>query len=504
MSPAPGPQPGNEPNLPLRCPSRPRTIEATPIVSPPSPSSVARASAGAPPRILLVEDSPTQAVLLEEILRDGVPGCHTHSVGSGQAFQVALEGGGPWDLCLVDLGLPDVSGFELIEQLVTTSAVPVVVVTASDSAMDAVRAMQMGAVDYVTKPVDGARLTVTVRNALRFGEQARRIDRLQADLADAFGPTRILGRSPAIESLRRLIRRAASSDVTVLISGETGTGKELVARALHYAGERADGPFLDVNSAAMTESLIESELFGHERGAFTGADRRHHGKFESAGGGTILLDEIGDMPLGTQAKILRVLQERALYRTGGNKKIDVEVRVICSTNVDLEAAVEEGAFRRDLYYRISTLVLDVPPLRERDGDVRLLAEHFLTQSSRRQKRSPMRLGPAVLDVLERHTWPGNVRELEHVLERAVLLCEGETIEVEHLPRSVTRASTGTFRTRASPNLIEAVEDLERRMILEALEAHGGVKARAARALGITPRMIGYKMLNLGIGESPAR
>jgi two-component system NtrC family response regulator len=361
--------------------------------------------------------------------------------------------------------------------------------------------MQKGAVDYVTKPVEGSRLAVTVRNTVRLADQARQIGRLRADLEDAWGPSRLLGDSKAIEDVRALVRRVAESDLTVLVTGETGTGKELVARALHVAGPRRGGPFVDVNSAAMTESLIESELFGHEKGAFTGAAERRQGKFEAAEGGTLFLDEIGDMPGSTQAKILRVLQEGSLYRTGGNKRVDVDVRVVCATHQDLDEAIAEGRFRRDLYYRISTVVIHVPPLRERKEDVPVLARHFAERAARKEKRPPPEVSPAAMRALEDHTWPGNVRELDHVMARAVLLSDDGVIDVAHLPRSVTRASVTGLRAGAAPSLIEAVEDLERRMIADALVRNGWVKARAARALGITTRMIGYKMENLGIRRS---
>jgi transcriptional regulator with GAF, ATPase, and Fis domain len=290
----------------------------------------------------------------------------------------------------------------------------------------------------------------------------------------------------------------------VLITGESGTGKELVARAVHYASPRVGKPFIDINCAALTETLIESELFGHERGAFTSAISRRRGKFEQADGGSIFLDEIGDMPLPTQAKMLRILQERSFERVGGEAKINVNVRVICATNKDLEACVDNGTFRLDLFYRINLFVIDVPPLRDRVSDIPELAQHFLTSTNRSGKCRAERISEAALNVLCAHRWPGNVRELQNAIERALTVCDQEEILPEHLPPALFRRSAADAPVQEKPggkNLIEALEEFERGMIVAALNKHDWNKTRAAVALGVTRRILSYKMQNLGL-EKP--
>ena len=450
----------------------------------------------------MVEDSPSQSQMLVAMITAFIPGSRVIATATGAEFRDAL-GDGQWDACLIDLNLPDVNGMRLLKDVVETTRIPAVVVTASDSVDHAVSAMQIGAVDYVTKPVEQSRLVASLTNAARIGRQAEEIGRLRADLDEAWGVESIIGRSPLMDDVRRLVLRARSSDVAVLITGETGTGKELVARALHYGGARHACAFVDVNSAAMTESLIESELFGHERGSFTGAHARRRGKFEAADQGTLFLDEIGDMPLSTQAKILRVLQEGRLYRTGGEEPVEVDVRVVAATNADLEAAIGEGAFRRDLFYRIATLVIEVPPLRDRPEDIPELAEHFVARAVRRQKRPDVSISPDAMGALMRHDWPGNVRQLEHVMERAVLLCEGGEIAKHDLPSNFRNPASRTMMKTIGKSLISAVEDLERTMIVDALERHGWVKARAARELGVTARILAYKMVSYSIDRDGA-
>ena len=301
--------------------------------------------------------------------------------------------------------------------------------------------------------------------------------------------------------VRNLICQAAPSDATLLITGESGTGKELVARALHYSSLRVVRPFVDVNCAALTETLIESELFGHEKGAFTSAISRRRGKFEQADGGTLFLDEIGDMPLTTQAKMLRVLQERSFQRVGGEEKISVNVRVICATNHNLEEAVQKGMFRMDLFYRINMFVIEVPPLRERLSDVPELASHFLAAANRFGEHDGEGISQAALAALCQHNWPGNVRELHNAIERALTVCNEEEIQPSHLPPAVLRGTpliTQTNGNSESQNMIEAVEQFERAMILAALEKNYWNKTQAANALGVTRRILAYKMQNLGI------
>jgi two-component system NtrC family response regulator len=449
-------------------------------------------------RILYVEDDPTSGRLAKAVADK--EGFALHVVPTEKDCWKAVGEEVP-GLFLIDLTLPDASGMDLLGRLKEKHPdVPCIVVTASDSLQDVITAMRRGAVDYLTKPVDARRMAVSITNAVRLTRQQKEIARLRADVSHEYSPEQLVGSSGAMERVRALIRRAASSEATVLVVGESGTGKELVARALHASGPRVSGPFVDVNSAALTETLLESELFGHEKGAFTSAIARRRGKFEQAHGGTLFLDEIGDMPLPTQAKMLRVLQERSFQRVGGDERVSIDVRVICATNRALEDEAQKGAFRKDLFYRINTLVIEIPPLRQRVADIPELARHFLARSNREEKRAVQDLSSRALEVLCSHAWPGNVRELQHAIERGVLVCDGDELQPEHLPPAVCRTASTPEMPAAAEGLVEAVERLERSMILAALEKNGWVKARAARALGVTERILSYKMNNLGIGK----
>jgi DNA-binding NtrC family response regulator len=450
-------------------------------------------------RILYVEDDSTSARLVRMIAeKEGY--AFAHAATEKECMKLVAED--PPGLFLIDLTLPDVSGLDLMSRLREKfPAVPAIVVTASDSIQDVIGAMQRGAVDYLTKPVDARRMLVSIANAVKLTTQQHEITRLRSDVSEAYSADHLVGTSPAMDRVRQNIRRAAASEATVLIVGESGTGKELVARALHSASARAAGMFIDVNSAALAETLLESELFGHEKGAFTSAVARRRGKFEQADGGTIFLDEIGDMPLATQAKMLRVLQERAFQRVGGDERITVNVRVICATNRNLEDDARRGAFRKDLFYRINTFVIDIPSLRERVADIPDLARHFLARANRVEKRQVQGISETAMKALCSHPWPGNVRELQHAVERAVLVCDTDEILPEDLPPAVLREQAPAAPEGEADGLVEAVERLERSMILAAMDRNSWVKARAARALGVTERILAYKMNNLGI-EKP--
>ncbi len=314
--------------------------------------------------------------------------------------------------------------------------------------------------------------------------------RLQEELQDRFRPSNIIGRSRAMQAVYDLIEKVAGADSTVLIRGESGTGKELVAHAIHYNSPRASNPFIKVHCAALPESVIESELFGHEKGAFTGAIEQRKGRFERAHTGSIFLDEVGDLTPATQVKLLRVLQERQFERVGGTDTVQVEVRVIAATNWDLEALVEEEDFRRDLYYRLNVFPIHVPPLRDRRTDVPLLVDHFIEKYSRSAGKDVHRLSGPALDALMAYDWPGNVRELENCIERAVLMADGDTIQAHHLPPTVQPESPAVGGGRALPDV---VENIERDMIVEALRQSGGNMAEAARRLGITERVMGLRV-----------
>ncbi len=452
-------------------------------------------------RILYVEDDAISGRLVKAIAEK--EGFTLEVVGTERDCWKSVSEDPP-QLFLLDLSLPDGSGLDLLTKLREKHPdTPAIVVTASDSIQDVIGAMRRGAADYLTKPVDARRMAVSIANAVRLTRQQKEIARLRADVSQAYSPEQLVGTSAAMDQVRALIRRAAASEATVLIVGESGTGKELVARALHTSGPRVAGPFVDVNSAALTESLLESELFGHEKGAFTSAISRRRGKFEQAHGGTVFLDEIGDMPLATQAKMLRVLQERSFQRVGGDERISVDVRVICATNRNLDEDAARGAFRKDLFYRINTLVIELPSLKQRITDIPELARHFLTRFNREEKRAVRDFSTGAMEALCAHSWPGNVRELQHAIERAVLVCDGEEIQPEHLPPAVCRSGSVAPAPQTGEGLIEAVERLERSMILAALEKNGWVKARAARALGVTERILSYKMNNLGIEKQGA-
>ena len=452
--------------------------------------------------ILYAEDDLASGKLVQRIGES--EGYFVKFISTGQEFLRVLPLEKP-DLVLLDLHLPDFSGLDLLEKVRgRLPETPVIVVTASNSVEDVIRALQGGAIDYITKPVDHQRLLVSLGHALKITRQQQDLTKLRAELKETYKLEHMIGRSAAMQEVGNLIRQAAPSDTTVLVMGESGTGKELVARALHYASPRVSRPFIDVNCAALTETLIESELFGHEKGAFTSAIARRRGKFEQADGGTLFLDEIGDMPLSTQAKMLRVLQERTFQRVGGEEKISVNVRVVCATNRNLEEAVQRSTFRLDLLYRINMFVIEVPPLRERRSDIPELAQHFLLAAKRSGMPQAEAISQAALAALCQHNWPGNVRELQNAIERALTVCNEEEIQPSHLPPAVLRQLPMDGQSNGhseSQNMIDAVEQFERAMILAALEKSYWNKTQAATALGVTRRILAYKMQNLGIEKA---
>jgi two-component system, NtrC family, response regulator AtoC len=452
-------------------------------------------------RILYVEDDPPSGRLVKSIAETA--GYGVEVVSTGSAFLTSLTT--KPDLLLVDLHLPDASGLELLAKArLRLPESPVIVVTASNAIEDAVKALKGGATDYLTKPVDHQRLIVSLNNALKLSRQQQDLSKLRTEIQYAYKLEHVIGASSGMEEVRDMIRHAAQSDATVLISGESGTGKELVAKALHYASRRAAKPFVDVNCAAMTETLIESELFGHEKGAFTNAFSRRRGKFEQAHGGSFFLDEIGDMPLVTQAKMLRVLQERSFQRVGGEEKISVDVRVICATNQNLETCVEVGTFRLDLFYRINPLTIEVPPLRARPTDIPELVNHFLNAASRVGNTHVRSVSSGAMVALQQHNWPGNVRELQNAIERAYTVCHDDEIQISHLPPAVLRKApprpSAEGDTGDNRNLIEKTEQYERSIIMVELAKYEWNKTKAAAALGITRRILSYKMQNLGIDK----
>ncbi|MDX1648811.1 MAG: sigma-54 dependent transcriptional regulator, partial [Myxococcota bacterium] len=404
------------------------------------------------------------------------------------------------------LVMPGRSGLEVLAELAERGdRPPVIVLTATRTVATAVEAMKLGAVDYVTKPFEVDALRIKIRQILEHRALEREVARLSQELDERTRLGGLVGRSDAMRAVFRTIERVAHSQATVLIRGESGTGKELAARAIHDLGPRAGGPFVAINCAAIPDSLMESELFGHERGAFTDARDRRIGRFEAASGGTLFLDEIGELAPSLQAKLLRALQERVIERVGGTQPIEVDARIVAATNRNLEAEVREGRFREDLFYRIHVVPLVLPPLRERPDDVRLLAERFLAREHEQAGRGPSRIARDALSALERHPWPGNVRELENVIERAVALVEGDVLEVSDLPDSIVQSGRTEMLRDAvrsgSLGFDDAVSRFEIDLLREALDRHGWNQTRAADALGITRRQLKLKMDRYGLSRA---
>lgn len=401
------------------------------------------------------------------------------------------------DLIILDLVMPGRGGLDLLRELRTRGmTVPVVVLTASNTIDAAVGAMKEGAADFITKPFELDTLQLKIRQLLERGELEREVVRLRDEVAGRQQLGRLIGRSPAMLDLFRTIERIAKSRANVLISGESGTGKELVARALHELGPRRDAPFIAVNCGAIPHDLIESELFGHERGAFTGATDRRIGRFEAASGGTLLLDEIGELDASVQVKLLRALQERKIERVGSQHSIEIDARIIAATNRNLEHEIEIGRFREDLYYRVNVITVAIPPLRSRREDIRLLAETFLERVAGEIGRKLGFESEAIV-AIERYAWPGNVRELENAIERGAALCEGDVIRLEDLPDSILSAGRSDRLREAwrsgRGGFEETVGRFERELILEALERQRWNQTRAAEDLGITRRLLKLKM-----------
>ena len=369
----------------------------------------------------------------------------------------------------------------------------VVVITGSDSKRAALEAVKRGAYGFFEKPFDPSELLHIVNQAARMRLLEIENRRLRAELPRPPGFVHLIGGSRALESVLKQARSVAQTSATVLLSGENGTGKEMLARAIHEESPRASGPFVAVSCAALPESLIESELFGHEKGAFTSATQTRKGRFELANGGTLLLDEVGDLTPAVQVKLLRVLQERSFERVGGNKTITVDIRLIAATNRDLDAEVEAGRFRQDLFFRLNVVPLALPPLRKRDDDIPLLAAHFAAKSAQRYGRAAPDLSPRLIDVLQEYDWPGNVRELENLMERLVVLSNGEALGLEFVPEKMLRILPGAD-VQDESTLEGAVEALRRRMIVSALQAEGGNKVAAAKRLGISRSYL-HRLIN---------
>jgi DNA-binding NtrC family response regulator len=456
------------------------------------------------PRVLVVDDEPGVQESLRMLLKQE---CDVTVAGNAREALAAIDEAPP-DLVILDLVMPGRSGLELLSDLGARQlSAPVIVLTATKTVATAVEAMKRGAADYVTKPFEVDALRIKVRRVLEQGEKDRELERLRDEVSRRSRLGALIGRTAPMQELFRAIERVATSRASVLIRGESGTGKELVAKAIHENGPRASGPFVAVNCAAIPETLMESELFGHERGAFTDAREQRIGKFEAASGGTLFLDEVGDIPAGVQVKLLRVLQERVFERLGGNRSIEVDVRIVAATNRDLEAAVAAGDFRADLYYRINVVPLHVPPLRSRREDIPLLVENVLERVAGDTGRDPHTLSEDTWEVLQHHAWPGNVRELENAIERAATLADGQVLEPEDLPQAVVESARfallqAEVRT-GRVGFDEAVARFEAELLREALERADWNQTRAAAQLGITRRQLKLKMDRYGlVSDSP--
>jgi len=445
-----------------------------------------------PFRILVVDDEPTQRELVGGFLAKR--GFDVSLAADGQEALSQFRRGS-FDLVLTDQKMPGLSGLELIQSLRGQNPeIPVIVMTAYGTIETAVAAIQAGAVDYLTKPLN---LDELLHRVQRVQERQRLLTEnreLREALHDRHRVEGIIGESGRMQEVLSLVQRVAPSDATVLIRGESGTGKELIAKAIHYASPRAAGPLIRVNCAALPENLLESELFGHEKGAFTGAATARKGRFELADGGSLFLDEIGDLPAHLQVKLLRVLQEREFERVGSSRPIGVNVRVLAATHRDLEGLVREGRFRDDLYYRINVVTITLPPLRERREDIPLLIDHFVRTFGEKNDKVIRGLSREARDLLLRYDYGGNVRELENLIERAVVLTRDDVIDLSDLPLTISDAEGDVEQG----SLASAVEGIERRMIREALAKAGGIQTRAAELLGVSERVLRYKLKKYGL------
>jgi two-component system NtrC family response regulator len=434
--------------------------------------------------ILIVDDEKNYLLVLKELLSEEGYEILT-AQSAAEALTIFQES--ELDLVITDMKMPGMSGMELLSILKEKDLnLPVIMMTAFGTVEKAVEAMKKGAYDYILKPFDNETLKKTVIKALAMGRVIKENRLLSQELKEKFGPTNLVGTSFPMRQVRDLIAKVAGTKATVLISGESGTGKELVARAIHFSSPRKDKPLISVNCSALTETLLESELFGHEKGSFTGAVAQRKGRFEAADGGTLFLDEVGEMAPSVQVTLLRVLQNREFERVGGNKTIKVDVRVLAASNKDLTVEISKGHFREDLFYRLNVVHIEVPPLRERKEDIPLLIRYFLEGFSREMnKKEVPTLAPEALGALLAYDWPGNIRELENMLERTIILSPGPNIHLEDLPfHSIIPSGA---------KLNEVLELIEKKMITQALVNSGHVQARAAELLGIEKNLLKYKM-----------
>jgi len=444
--------------------------------------------------ILVVDDDFAHRTMLKTLISGW--GYDVSEAGDGAAAIEAVRRD-PFDLVLMDIRMVRISGIEALEEIRKLNpAIPIILMTAFASVETAVEALKKGAYDYLTKPLDFDELRLVLERGLEHTHLKEENLLLKERLGIRFDRRNLIGRSEAMTKLLDLVAQVAPSEATVLISGESGTGKEIIAAAIHYNSLRKEGPFVKINCAAITETLLESELFGHEKGSFTGADRRKEGKFRQASGGTILLDEVSEMSLAMQVKLLRVLQEREITRVGGDEVIPIDVRVITAANRDLVREITAGRFREDLYYRLNVVTLQVPPLRERKEDIPLLAIHFLKEFAEKNHKEIKGFTPRALDRMLRYSWPGNVRELMNTVERGVVLSRSDYLDESDLS-PILMEKDSLEGDNAVTSGESSLESMEKATILKILEEAGGNKSEAARRLGITRRTLHQKLKKYG-------
>jgi DNA-binding NtrC family response regulator len=449
--------------------------------------------------ILIVEDEPKMRRLLElQLAEEGFQARIAADAETG----LQMLGKESFDVVVTDLKLPAMSGLEFLQAVKRVNAdLPVVIMTAFGTVESAVDAMKAGASDYVLKPFSLAELVLVIRKELA-SHQLRQENR---DLREALGRRyeykNIIAKSDKMQAVLALVERVAPTNSTVLIGGESGVGKDLVARAIHEHSQRANGPFVKINSTAIPETLLESELFGYEKGAFSGATSSKPGKFEVANNGTLFLDEIGDVPAAIQVKLLRVLQDREFERLGGTRTLKVDVRLVAATNRDLRAALEEGTFREDLYYRLNVVAIDIPPLREHKEDIPVLAQFFLEKFARESAKPAHNITPAAMKMLMDFHWPGNVRELQNVIERAITLSAGSTLDVADIHIDTARRAHVESGSAVLPEGM-GMEQWEEELLREALKRANGNKSQAARALGLSRNALRYRLSKMGVSDPP--
>ncbi len=457
------------------------------------------------PRILVVDDEESIREFLDIMLRK--EGYEVTCVEDGQTAIDILKKKS-FDLLISDLQMPNVTGIELLKHCRETYPdLLFMMITAFGTAESAVEAMKMGAYDYITKPFKIDEVRINIANALRSRNLEVENRVLRKELQKEYSFQNLVGNSEAMHKIFELIRKVSDSPTNVLVTGESGTGKEMVAKAIHYNSPLKDRPFVSVNCGAIPENLVESELFGHKKGSFTGAISDKDGLFEVADGGTLFLDEIGELPLSSQVRILRAIQEKTVRRVGGTEDIKVEVRIIAATNRDLEQMVQQGTFRQDLYYRLNVINIRTPPLRERRDDIPLLAGHFLQKYSERFSKQIQTISKEAMDLLKKYDFPGNVRELENIIERTVALESGATVLPESLPQFVNTptgrkmvSSDGIEITDEGIDLQKVLDQLEKELLVKAIHQANGVKKRAAKLLGITFRSMRYRVEKFSLGK----